>query len=128
MTCYKEKLTRQDNNEIEKYAKLLSEDITSKDVSVKDAYWFLDVLEKYQLSKLTPQQAETLHNSQLRSKPKHRNAVLFRDDCSFLFNIDVVEMDDNEAASKSSCAPDPNVSLLHKSIRAIISKYYTLSK
>lgn len=91
-------------------------------ITVKDAYWFLDTLEEYHMKSLTEEQRETLKESGLRSKPKHRNAVLFFDDYDFLFNTpEPVSFD--EAKFDESKVSDYRTFLIRESVRSVLSAY-----
>ncbi len=51
-----------------------------EDLSWSDADWFLEAYDAYYESTLTPPQRKELESSSLRSKRKHRHAILFEDD------------------------------------------------
>jgi len=55
-------------------------------LSFLDANWFLEVLEEANMMNLPLEHREFIQNTKLRSKIKHRGAVLFSDDVEFLFN------------------------------------------
>jgi hypothetical protein len=98
---------------------------TEPSITVKDAYWFLDTLEEYHMKSLTEEQQKILHDSKLRIKPKHRNAVLFFDDYEFLFNTkEMITFD--EAKFEESKISDTRIYLIRESVKAVLS-VFTLS-
>jgi len=55
-------------------------------LSVHNATWFLDLLEKANLEDLGDESRRAIVESKLRAKPKHRTAILFQDDERFVLN------------------------------------------
>jgi len=96
---------------------------SGSNVSVKDATWFLDALENYHLSFLTSAETQLLENSGLRARPKHRNAILFQDDCRFIIQqVNSVLVFDEESFNRSR-AKDSRVFLLHSAALEVILAY-----
>mmetsp|Transcript_12291 Transcript_12291/g.34746 ORF Transcript_12291/g.34746 Transcript_12291/m.34746 type:complete len:552 (-) Transcript_12291:216-1871(-) len=95
---------------------------SAQNISIRDAYWFLDSLESYHVNKLVPMERNTLASSGLRAKPKHRHAVLFWDDYNFVFQYrDFVVF--SESAFRSSMSIDPRVFLLHEACKVVLKAY-----
>lgn len=96
-----------------------------ENITSKEAIMFLDALENYHISCLTSEQKEILDKSNFRTKPKHRNAILFADDKEFLFgNIENVRFEPEEyKIVVEEGFKDTNHYLLHKAIHKTLNIY-----
>lgn len=99
-------------------------DEASYEITVKDAHWFLDALEGYHKVQLSQEERDELEESGLREKAKHRNAVLFQDDLSFLLRGTERLVFDAQAFSRSStCNGDRRVFMLHEAAKIVLRAY-----
>mmetsp|Transcript_33698 Transcript_33698/g.54061 ORF Transcript_33698/g.54061 Transcript_33698/m.54061 type:complete len:234 (-) Transcript_33698:596-1297(-) len=85
----------------------------------KDAYWFLEKLEKHHISNLPKNKLHILEKTNLRSKAKHRNAILFQDDYEFIMNHDI-----NLDREKAQVGDSMKIYLLHSACKKVITSYH----
>ncbi len=89
------------------------------DLNLKDAAWFLEVLEAANERELEPAALAALQQSGLRSKTKHRDAVLFHEDARFVQRQHAFRLDYSDA----KCKKDPCKWLVHNLSQAVLAAY-----
>lgn len=96
----------------------------------KEAMWFLDALETFHRSQMDEKDLEELVASELRSKAKHRNAILFSDDIEFMFENasssgeEFTQEKFQRAKETGSCqTKDIRVFFLHVATRDVLHAY-----
>jgi hypothetical protein len=98
----------------------LNED--ENDLGLKDAAWFLEVLEaanERELELLDPAALAALQQSGLRTKTKHRDAILFHEDVRFVQHHHAFRLDYSDA----KCKKDPCKWLVHGLSQAVLAAY-----
>ncbi len=98
----------------------LYEDFVNEDISAKDAIWFLEILEAYNLQTLNQYEREALRASKLRSKNKHQACILFHDDVHFVLeSTERLELDMNN----TKCQKSPGKWMIHQSCKFLAREY-----
>ncbi len=102
-------------------------------ITTKEAHWFLGSLEEFNMSELTAVEREALEATGLRSKAKHRSAILFPDDVDFVLrwrgptNLEERAIQGAalaEAEGSASAQPtDRRILIIHTALRDVLEGY-----
>mmetsp|Transcript_40680 Transcript_40680/g.65325 ORF Transcript_40680/g.65325 Transcript_40680/m.65325 type:complete len:216 (+) Transcript_40680:1-648(+) len=92
----------------------------SHDLSGREANWFLDVLEVYHQKGLTMEELETLEQTKLRKRTKHRASILFSEDVNFIIRGEhKFQLNWNDP----NCRKCPKTWIVHRLCKVLIAKY-----
>lgn len=106
--------------EISDMADSLGQDDINGILPLKDAAWFLESLENYQMAKVSNSDRNAINESTLRSRVKHRAAILFHEDLDFIVHYHKrFQLDQNDPF----CDRDPQRWIIHELSKILVENY-----
>jgi len=117
-----------DTNVMDAYRLMVSNDRLWSDnknednlgLGAKDATWFLEILEAYNITTLSEPNRTTLQRSQLRQKIKHQVSILFQDDVDFVIHSKQKLVLDE---TNPKCSKNPGKWMIHQACKFLAEQY-----
>ncbi|GBG28083.1 Hypothetical Protein FCC1311_043062 [Hondaea fermentalgiana] len=106
--------------EISAMAEALGQEDANGLLPLKDAAWFLESLETYHMGRVTAAERAAIVDSNLRTKVKHRAAILFHEDVDFIIHYPKRFMLD---ANDPFCERDPQRWIIHELSKILVNNY-----